>query len=62
MSQPKEILFEFTRFGASVKVSALDPATNTEVSIVGPLAAGEAYLKQVAARKLNYVLGRRSGR
>ena len=35
----REILFEFRRVGNSVKVSAIDTATNTEVSIVGSATA-----------------------
>lgn len=55
---PAEVLFEFRRLGNSVKVSAVDPVSNTEVSIVGSPAAGEAYLKQTALRKLLWVLSK----
>ena len=54
-----EILFEFRRIGNSVKVSAIDPVTNTEVSIVGAVAAGEHALKMAALRKLQFILKRR---
>lgn len=53
-----EVLFEFHRVGNVVKVSAIDPQTNTEVSIVGPPTAGEHALKMAALRKLQYVLNR----
>jgi len=53
-----EVLFEFRKIGNAVKVSAIDPVTNTEVSIVGPATAGEYTLKMAALRKLQYVLGR----
>ena len=56
-----EILFEFRQIGNVVKVSAIDPVSNTEVSIVGSPAAGEHVLKMAAVRKLQYVLARRSG-
>lgn len=56
-----EVLFEFRRIGAYVKVSAIDPATNTEASIVGDASASEAYLRQTALRKLQYVLARQGG-
>jgi hypothetical protein len=56
----REILFEFRRIGAYVKVSAIDAQTGTEVSIVGNVAAGEAHLKQTAARKLEYVLSKKN--
>lgn len=58
---PAEVLFEFRRLGNVVKVSAVDPVTNTEVSIVGAPAAGEAALKAAAIRKLQWVLSRREG-
>ena len=67
MSEPIEnlsqVYFEFVRIGNSVKVSAIDPKTNTEVSIVGSPHVGSEALKQVAIRKLSYVIGKqRSGR
>lgn len=62
MSDGNEVIVEFHRVGACVKVSAIDPATLTEVSIVGDPAAGEAALTKAAVRKLAYVLERRAGR
>lgn len=62
------VIFEFVAIGAYVKVSAIDEATNTEVSIVGNPALGETALKRTALRKLDYVLsknnnaGQKSGR
>ncbi|MDH3594651.1 MAG: hypothetical protein OEU09_01050 [Rhodospirillales bacterium] len=58
MAGYRETLFEFHRVGAYVKVSAVDPVTLTEVSIVGDPSAGETALKQAADRKLTYVLKR----
>jgi hypothetical protein len=55
-----EVLFEFRRIGNAVKVSAIDPVTNTEISIVGSATAGEYVLKKMAIRKLQYVLTRRA--
>ena len=52
------ILFEFTAIGNSVKVSAVDPVTLREVSIIGPVTAGEEALKRAARQKLDYVLDR----
>lgn len=57
--QRRDVLFEFIRHGAYMKVSAIDTQTNIEVSIVGPPSAGEALLKATALRKLNYVLNKR---
>ena len=59
MTGLREALIEFHRVGAYVKVSAVDPDTLTEVSIVGDPSAGEAALKAAAVRKLVYVLERR---
>lgn len=58
MPGPREVIFEFYRVGAYVKVSAVDTATLTEVAIVGDPAIGEESLKQTALRKLDYVLER----
>jgi hypothetical protein len=56
-----EVLFEYRRIGASVKVTAIDPKTGREVSIVGPASAGERALAETAAKKLRYVLSRTTG-
>ena len=50
------IIIEFIRVGAYVKVSAVDPVSRVEASIVGDPASGEAILKRTAIRKLKYVL------
>jgi hypothetical protein len=57
-SSATEILYEYRRIGASVKVTAIDPKTGREVSIVGPASAGERALADAAAKKLRYVLAR----
>ena len=56
MVQLREVLFEFRRVGNYIKVSAVDPVTYTEVSIVGAPSAGQAALQRVATNKLRYVL------
>ena len=56
---PSEVIFEFIQHGTSVKVTAMDPATLVEVSIVGPASAGQAALKATALNKLKYVLAKR---
>jgi hypothetical protein len=58
MAEEREVIFEFRRIGVAVKVSAVDVATGTEVSIVGDPAVGEDALRRVARRKLDYVLAR----
>jgi hypothetical protein len=63
MAAEREVIFEFIRVGAAIKVSAVDPATGTEASIVGDPASGEAALKRLARQKLEYVLAKaRAGR
>ncbi len=52
------VIVEFHRIGNSIKVSAIDPATLTEVSIVGAPSLSEAQLTQAVMRKLEYVLSR----
>jgi len=55
-----EILFEFVTQGNVVKATAIDSASGTEASIVGPANAGRDVLAQAAARKLKYVMEKRS--
>ena len=62
MLNANDVILEFRQVGAYVKVSAMDPATLTEVSVVGDPAVGEYVLKRTAIRKLNYVLGRQADR
>ena len=47
-----KILFEFIPQGRFMKVSAVDPKTGVEVSIVGPLTASQEYLERLAVQKL----------
>lgn len=53
-----EYLVEFVQVGSSVKVSAVDPVSGREVSIVGPASASRDQLTRVAVNKLEYVLAR----
>lgn len=55
-----EVILEYQRFGAVVKVSAVDPETLTEVTIQGPALWGEEALRRTALSKLRYVLARRA--
>jgi hypothetical protein len=59
VSGERDIIFEFVQVGAAVKVTALDTASGIEASIVGDPSAGEAALKRLALRKLEYVLAKR---
>ena len=52
------MLFEFQVIGATVKVTAIDSVTATEVSIMGPASASRADLQRVALAKLKARLAR----
>lgn len=54
--QGREVIIEFFPVGNLVKVSAMDIASLTEVSIQGPASASEDILKRNALRRLEYVL------
>lgn len=55
----REILYEFTAVGDVVRVSAVDAASGLEVTVFGPAGAGEAALRQVARRKLDWAMAKR---
>ena len=52
----REVIFEFYPVGSIMRVSAMDTATMTEVSIQGPVNAGESVLQKNALMRLEYVL------
>ncbi|MBI1272861.1 MAG: hypothetical protein GC131_02100 [Alphaproteobacteria bacterium] len=53
-----EILIEFKKVGRIMKVSAIDPATGTEVCIQGPASASKKLLQETAIKKLIYVMNK----
>ena len=53
------IIIEFIQVGAYVKVSAVDPVSLVEVSIVGDPSASRDTLEQTAIKKLRFVLSKR---
>ena len=59
MSEADNYIIEFTQVGASVKVTAIDPVTMTEVSIVGGVQYSQDFLSRQAVKKLEYVLSKR---
>lgn len=56
----REIIFEFTPIGASVKVTAVDVSSGLEVSVVAPSSAARTELERIALQKLRYMLGRQT--
>jgi hypothetical protein len=53
-----EVYFEFVAIGATVKVCAIDAATGTEVSVMGPVGAAQSDLQRLALGKLKARLAR----
>jgi len=53
-------IIEFHKIGNSVKVSAIDPKTLTEVSTIGSSKMTKDQLTNLAVRKLEYVLNKKS--
>ena len=56
--EQREVFFEFTAIGSVVKVVAIDAATGTEVSVMGPAGAAQADLERLALGKLKARLAR----
>ena len=54
-------IIEFITQGRFVKVTAVDPQTGIEASIVGDARENETVLTRHAVRKLEYVLSKQSG-
>jgi hypothetical protein len=48
----REVYFEFVAVGNAVKVTAIDSLTAVEVSVMGPVSASQADLRQLALQKL----------
>jgi hypothetical protein len=57
-NEPSEVYFEFVSIGTSVKVVAIDAATGTEVSVIGPVGAAQADMQRLALGKLKARLAR----
>jgi hypothetical protein len=51
-------LIEFHQVGGSIKVTALDPVSLTEVSIVGSPHVSKQQLSELAVRKLLFMLNK----
>jgi len=55
-----DIILEYYVRGKTVRISAMDPVTLTEVSVIAPYNLSREQMAQLAMRKLNYVLKKRS--
>jgi hypothetical protein len=56
MSGTDNYIIEFTQIGTSIKVTAIDPRTLTEATIVGGTQYSKEFLTRQAVKKLEYVL------
>jgi hypothetical protein len=52
----REIIFEYAQLGAYVKVTAMDVATLTEISVQAPVNTHENVMQSLAGKRLEYVL------
>ena len=55
---PREVFYEMTAIGGSVKVVAIDSATGTEVTVIGPAGTAQADLERLALGKLKARIAR----
>ncbi|MDR3450673.1 MAG: hypothetical protein P4M15_13185 [Alphaproteobacteria bacterium] len=55
----REILIETQRYGTSLRVSATDTQTGTEVVFQAPVSTLPARIKQIAISKMTYVLNKK---
>jgi hypothetical protein len=62
MADDQGYIIEFHQVGNAVKVSAMDPRTLTEVSIVGAPGVGDTVLTRLVVRKLEYMIAKRAAR
>jgi hypothetical protein len=53
-------LLEFRQIGNAVKVSAIDPVTGTEVSIVGSALSPQSQLANTAVAKLKFMIAKKT--
>lgn len=60
MSGTDNYIIEFTQIGGSVKVTAVDPKTLTEVSIVGAPQYSQEYLTRQVVKKLEFMLAKKA--
>lgn len=56
----REVLIEIVTLGTYAKVTAIDSATGTEISMTGPANAPRASLEAAAVSKLEFVLKKKN--
>jgi hypothetical protein len=60
-AEGRDVYFEFTVIGTSVKATAIDSVTGIEVSVIGPVTARRNELQRLALAKLDRRLTRENG-
>lgn len=60
-SGPREVLFEYMQVGNSVRVTAVDATTGSEVTIQVPPGTAQADMQRAALNKLDYVMRKKKG-
>ncbi len=55
-----DYIIEFRPQGRYVRVTAIDPATGTEVVLMGSTHDSQQFLQTAAINKLNYILKKKS--
>ena len=55
-----EVLFEYVRQGASVKVSAIEPETGIEAVVIVPANLSEVQMQTKALQKLRYIMQKKA--
>lgn len=58
MSKPREIIIETVRIGNSLRVTAVDAATGTEVTFQTPANLPPSGIRALAVSKLKYVMNK----
>jgi hypothetical protein len=58
LSGSREVYFEFTAVGGTVKVVAIDAVSGTEVTVMGPIRTPQGDLQRLALQKLMARLAR----
>ena len=56
----REVLFEMKKVGNYMRITAIDPVSGTEVISIGDPSVDTEMLKDMAARKLKYVIAKNS--
>jgi hypothetical protein len=55
---PGEVLFEYTPYGQSMRIVAIDAETGIEITVQAPLSLSHADMQKLALNKLVYVMGK----